>query len=67
MIPPKNLPTNDEEALKLASAKERVKVERPDLGITLEIQLDASGEEPVWQISGSVRKLETAIKLIQRW
>jgi hypothetical protein len=64
-IPPKNSQTSAVQAIDLASAKEAVKVTRPDLGVTLEIRLDATGEEPRWHLTGTFTKLETAIRFIQ--
>jgi len=61
-----NSPTKGD-AIKLASSKETVKLQRPDLGINLEIKLDASGEEPVWHLTGTFTKLEAAIRFIQKW
>ena len=64
-IPPKNSQTSAVRAIDLASAKEAVKVTRPDLGVTLEIRLDATGDEPRWHLTGTFTKLETAIRFIQ--
>ena len=63
--PPKNSQTSAVQAIDLESAKETVKVTRPDLGVTLEIKLDATGEEPRWHLTGTFTKLETAIRFIQ--
>lgn len=51
--------------LEISSTKERVFVRRDDLKAEIILELDSSGEEPMWQLRGTFHDLENAIRFIR--